>query len=122
MGVTLKSAPHLDLKHTIFGRVVGGLQLMELYNEWPCEDPGCRKSSAGDKPIEEIKLLRTEVFKNPFAEAAAEIAKPKVEEKLGTNPEALWFSNRRDPIETHTNRASGAVGKYLDAGSSGTER
>merc|ERR1712048_1543268 len=65
----------------------------------------------------EIKLIRTEVFKNPFTEAMAEAAKPKEPEKP-VDPVATWFSNRRDPMEEHKNRYSQTVGKYLDAGSS----
>merc|ERR1712118_93501 len=65
-----------------------------------------------DRPIKEIKLLRTEVFKNPFAEAAAEIASPKVAERV-IDASAQWFSNRIDPMERHPNRDSHSVGKYL---------
>merc|ERR1712046_555605 len=54
-------------------------------------------------PTKEIKLIRTEVFKNPFGEAKE------------ADPVALWFSNRADPMESHTNRHSSSVGKYLVA-------
>eukprot|EP00413_Alexandrium_margalefii_P023374 CAMPEP_0204566682 /NCGR_PEP_ID=MMETSP0661-20131031/36180_1 /ASSEMBLY_ACC=CAM_ASM_000606 /TAXON_ID=109239 /ORGANISM="Alexandrium margalefi, Strain AMGDE01CS-322" /LENGTH=548 /DNA_ID=CAMNT_0051574543 /DNA_START=61 /DNA_END=1707 /DNA_ORIENTATION=+ len=103
--VSLKSCQHLDNRHSVFGRVVGGLQLLEVLNNWETDDK--------DKPKKEIKLIRTEVFKNPFKEVKAEAAKPKVEEKV-VDPVAQWFSNRRDPMEAHRNRNSSAVGKYLD--------
>lgn len=101
--VSLKSCQHLDLKHSVFGRVVGGLQLLNVFNDWAC-DPK-------DKPVKEIKLLRTEVFKNPFKETIAEAAKPKVE--VVVDPVATWFSNQKDPMEEHKNRHVGVVGKYL---------
>merc|ERR1712061_631565 len=65
-----------------------------------------------DRPKKEIKLIRTEVFKNPFKEAIAEAAKPKIEKVI--DPVATWFSNRKDPMADHTNRHSSAVGKYID--------
>eukprot|EP00928_Gymnodinium_smaydae_P072332 TRINITY_DN55700_c0_g1_i1.p1 TRINITY_DN55700_c0_g1~~TRINITY_DN55700_c0_g1_i1.p1 ORF type:complete len:543 (+),score=148.32 TRINITY_DN55700_c0_g1_i1:99-1727(+) len=102
--VTLKSCPHLDNKHSIFGRVVGGLNLLKVINEWPTDDK--------DKPTKELKLIRTEIFKNPFKEAREEAMKPKVEEKQ-VDPVAQWFSNRRDPMEEHKNRNLNVVGKYL---------
>lgn len=102
--VSLKSCQHLDLKHSVFGRVVGGLPLLEAFNK--------KETDEKDKPIKEIKLIRTEVFKNPFMEALVEAAKPK-EEKV-VDPVATWFSNRRDPMEEHKNRHSTEVGKYLD--------
>merc|ERR1711959_625226 len=67
--------------------------------------------SRKDRPKKEIKIIRTEVFKNPFKEATAELNKPKVEKVV--DPVATWFSNRRDPMETHKNRNSSEVGKYL---------
>lgn len=102
--VTLKSCQHLDNKHSIFGRVVGGLQLLPVFNDWGVDEK--------DKPIKEIKLLRTEVFKNPFNEAMMEAAKPKVEKII--DPAATWFSNRQDPMENHRNRLASGVGKYMD--------
>mmetsp|Transcript_87472 Transcript_87472/g.283214 ORF Transcript_87472/g.283214 Transcript_87472/m.283214 type:complete len:550 (-) Transcript_87472:477-2126(-) len=102
--VSLKSCQHLDNKHSVFGRVVGGLQLLTLFNAWDTDEK--------DRPKKEIRLLRTEVFKNPFKEAMAEAAKPKVEKVV--DPVATWFSNRRDPMEDHKNRHSTAVGKYLE--------
>lgn len=104
--VTLKSCQHLDLKHSVFGRVVGGLELLGLLNE--------RETDEKDRPAKEISLIRTEVFKNPFKDAVEELAKPKVEEKKAVDPAAQWFSNRQDPMEGHKNRNSTAVGKYLD--------
>ncbi|CAE8611880.1 unnamed protein product, partial [Polarella glacialis] len=87
-----------------FGRVVGGLQLLEVLNGW--------ETDSKDKPTKEIRLIRTEVFKNPFKEALAEAAKPKDEKVI--DPVATWFSNRRDPMVEHKNRTSGTVGKYLE--------
>lgn len=103
--VSLKSCQHLDNKHSVFGRVVGGLALLDVFNKWDTDEK--------DRPKKEIRLLRTEVFKNPFKEAVIEAAKPKVEKVV--DPIATWFSNRRDPMESHRNRHSSQVGKYLDA-------
>merc|ERR1712203_878932 len=50
--VSLKSCQHLDLKHSVFGRVVGGLQMLNIFNDWERDER--------DKPVKEIKLLRTE--------------------------------------------------------------
>lgn len=102
--MSLKSCQHLDNKHSVFGRVVGGRQLLEVLNNWETDDK--------DKLRKEVKLIRTEVFKNPFKEVKAEAAKPKVEKVV--DHVATWFSNRRDPMEDHKNRHSSSVGKYLE--------
>merc|ERR1719247_841384 len=47
--VTLKSCQHLDGKHSVFGRVVGGLHLLKVLNDWQTDEK--------DKPIKEIKLI-----------------------------------------------------------------
>merc|ERR1719401_252350 len=108
--ISLKSCQHLDNKHSVFGRVVGGLKLLDVFNNWETDEK--------DRPKKEIKLLRTEVFKNPFKEAIAEAAKPKVEKEI--DPVATWFSNRRDPMQEHRNRNSVEVGKYLEDGVPGS--
>lgn len=101
--VSLKSCQHLDNKHSVFGRVVGGLQLLDVFNKWEVGEK--------DRPKKDIKILRTEVFKNPFKDAVVELSKPVVEKVV--NAEATWFSNRKDPMESHKNRQSTSVGKYL---------
>lgn len=103
--ISLKSCPHLDLKHSIFGRVVGGLNIVAALNSWETDDK--------DKPIKPIKIIRTEVFKNPFKEAAIEAAKAPAPAKV-IDPSAMWFSSRGDPMQNHKNRHSAAVGKYMD--------
>lgn len=110
--VSLKSCQHLDNKHSVFGRVVGGLKLLEVFNNWETEEK--------DKPKKEIKLIRTEVFKNPFKEVKVEAEKPKVEKVV--DPVATWFSNRRDPMEDHKNRHSNTVGKYMDDSGGGSKK
>ena len=35
--ITFKSAPHLDRKHTVFGRVVGGLDVLRAIEQVPTD-------------------------------------------------------------------------------------
>lgn len=59
--VTLQPAPHLDLKHPIFGRLVGGgnvLNAIEAIGSGPNE-----------RPNEEIVILGTQIIVNPISEA-----------------------------------------------------
>lgn len=107
--ISLKSCQHLDLKHSVFGRVVGGLQLIDIFNTW--ETGGEINAAFKDRPKKPITILRTEVFKNPFKDAVIELQKPKVEKII--NAEAAWFSNRSDPMEKHKQRNSTEVGKYI---------
>lgn len=108
--ITIKSCQHLDGKHSVFGRIVGGLNLLEELNKWETDEK--------DRPVKPIKMVKVEVFKNPFKEAIEEAAKPKVEKAV--DPVATWFSNRTDPMQEHKNRESTAVGKYMEYGIPGS--
>lgn len=59
--ISLDKAPHLDYKHTIFGRVVGGMATVDRI-----EAIGSDKK---EKPLQEVKLLKAIVFTNPIEEA-----------------------------------------------------
>ncbi|CAG0882626.1 unnamed protein product [Cyprideis torosa] len=59
--ITYRSCTQLDGKHTIFGRVVGGMETLTEMEKVPTD--------SNDKPTTEIKILRTQIFVDPFQEA-----------------------------------------------------
>ncbi|OCK79491.1 peptidyl-prolyl cis-trans isomerase-like 1 [Lepidopterella palustris CBS 459.81] len=52
--ITLAPTPWLDGKHTIFGRVSKGMGVVRRL--------GLVKTGAGDRPVEEVKILRARVL------------------------------------------------------------
>ncbi|WPH02437.1 peptidyl-prolyl cis-trans isomerase-like 1 [Acrodontium crateriforme] len=52
--VTLAPTPHLDGKHTVFGRVVQGMDVVDRL--------GAVGTDSGDRPLQEVKILTCEVF------------------------------------------------------------
>jgi peptidyl-prolyl cis-trans isomerase-like 2 len=58
--ITYKACTHLDKKHSIFGRVVGGLEsTLSLIENQPID------TINGDKPLD-VRIIKTEIFENPF--------------------------------------------------------
>ncbi|KUG00744.1 Peptidyl-prolyl cis-trans isomerase CYP65 [Phytophthora nicotianae] len=58
--ITFKACPHLDKKHAVFGRVVGGMGVLDVI-----EHVG---TGAEDRPIEDVRIKNVQVFINPFQE------------------------------------------------------
>jgi peptidyl-prolyl cis-trans isomerase-like protein 2 len=58
--ITFKACPHLDKKHSIFGRVVGGMNTLDVIEKVATD--------VENRPTDEVKLLKVEVFTNPFKE------------------------------------------------------
>ncbi|KAJ8540709.1 hypothetical protein ON010_g12519 [Phytophthora cinnamomi] len=58
--ITFKACPHLDKKHAVFGRVVGGMDVLDAVEN---VDTG-----AEDRPFEDIRINSVQVFVNPFQE------------------------------------------------------
>ena len=75
--VLFKSAPHLDSKHTVFGRVVGGHDALTRLERL--------ETDAQDRPLQEAKVLGAQVFVDPFAEMreAEDKAKAEAEAEAG---------------------------------------
>ncbi|KAH8922213.1 hypothetical protein BT69DRAFT_1282455 [Atractiella rhizophila] len=57
--LTFKATPHLDSKHTVFGKLVGGEETLDRMEKARCD---------GEKPLRDIRLVEVEVFKDAFAE------------------------------------------------------
>ncbi|OCK85655.1 hypothetical protein K432DRAFT_377426 [Lepidopterella palustris CBS 459.81] len=117
--ITYRPTPHLDRKHTVFARVVGGLDttLTALENA---------KTDGMDRPIEDIKLLDIVVFVDPFEEFRKERAekegKEKVEEEIrrqgGREDDRTTWTGKRIRADGKVEGGSGdsvGVGKYLKA-------
>jgi len=110
--ITYKSCPHLNDKHTVFGKLVGGSDVLkELANIQTDED---------DTPIEDIVILQTIVYKNPFSsaemEAAAQTARDKEKKDAEDKEYGQWLSNVPKPSLPKANEAvpKGAIGRYID--------
>lgn len=108
---TYRSAPWLNNKHTVFGRVVGGIETLRVMEAVPSDE--------NDRPTHEIKLLGTEVFVNPFKaleeEEAEEQRKEEEEKKKKDNRydeegRGNWYSN---PAPAPLKTTKTGIGKYL---------
>ncbi|KFG33444.1 peptidyl-prolyl cis-trans isomerase, cyclophilin-type domain-containing protein, partial [Toxoplasma gondii GAB2-2007-GAL-DOM2] len=71
--ITFKSCEHLNNKHTIFGRVVGGLDVLRQWEKL--------ETDKKDKPLKPPKVEEIIVFKNPFEDARKEMEDEKREEE-----------------------------------------
>lgn len=91
---TFRSCPHLDGKHTIFGRVVGGLDVLSKMETVPV--------GADEKPTEPIIIDDAVIFVDPFQEFQSRIEKKKNGKKSVVAP-----------LSVHQPSASTIVGKYL---------
>ncbi len=109
--VTFASAPHLDGKHTIFGKVVGGFDALTALERVAV--------GADDRPLEEVRVTGVQVFVNPYKEmmtaAKAETAaaeKAEAEKAAGRGGAAVAA-----PLLAPAPPAGvgGGVGKYLAA-------
>ena len=110
---TYRKAPHLDRKHTIFGRVADGLPVLKLIEESPIDTK--------DRPLEDIKILDLKILVDPFADfmakQQAQDNATKYREELrregkAEDEQTTWTGKRirRDGTVEDT---GGGVGKYL---------
>ncbi|KAL4147763.1 hypothetical protein PRNP1_011517 [Phytophthora ramorum] len=58
--VTFKACTHLDKKHAVFGRVVGGMDVLDAVERI--------ETGADDRPIEDVRIEGVQIFANPFQE------------------------------------------------------
>lgn len=68
--VTLSAQPHLNFKHSIFGHVVGGIEVLNEMEKVETDED--------DIPLKEIKITKTVVIVDPFEEEKKLIVEPEV--------------------------------------------
>lgn len=92
--ITYRRCPHLDGKHTVFGKVVGGLSVLDKLEMIPTD--------AGDSPLKPVKMLSVKVLVDPFEGKSRKEDKPQEIEQSDDSP---WLKRKAiGDIE---------VGKYL---------
>ena len=112
--ITYRAASHLDRKHTVFGRVVDGMDVLKKLEDVPV-DPSTHR------PKEAVKIVEAVVYVDPFEEflknrrEGEEAEKEKEERKDDDEQRTTWTGKRiRDDGKVQGD-SGGSVGKYLKA-------
>lgn len=113
-----RPAPHLDRKHTIFGRVVDEEGVLKLLEETPVD--------SNDRPKEKIEIVEAKVLVDPFEEFMRDREKRESDGKMkaderreqqgrrgGADDEKTTWTGKRIRNDGSVEGGGGAVGKYL---------
>jgi peptidyl-prolyl cis-trans isomerase-like protein 2 len=119
--ILYRQAKHLDLKHTVFAQVVGGLDVLARLEAVEGDDK--------DRPLEDIELKDVVVFVDPFEEFMKDRKDSEDKEKKqedikragGTEDERTTWTGKRLRLDGRPEQgAAEGVGKYLQAALSST--
>eukprot|EP00571_Detonula_confervacea_P003585 CAMPEP_0172313490 /NCGR_PEP_ID=MMETSP1058-20130122/20294_1 /TAXON_ID=83371 /ORGANISM="Detonula confervacea, Strain CCMP 353" /LENGTH=591 /DNA_ID=CAMNT_0013027147 /DNA_START=171 /DNA_END=1943 /DNA_ORIENTATION=+ len=69
--ITYKSCAHLNRKHSVFGKIVGGLEILRKMEQMPTD-------KETDRPLDTVKIESMEILENPVNEAL-EIERERVQ-------------------------------------------
>jgi peptidyl-prolyl cis-trans isomerase-like protein 2 len=70
----------LDNKHTIFGKVVGGKDVLDKMESVPTDD--------SDRPLVEVKMLKVQVFVDPYDEYNERLSRKLARQAAGPRPKS----------------------------------
>mmetsp|Transcript_45412 Transcript_45412/g.75396 ORF Transcript_45412/g.75396 Transcript_45412/m.75396 type:complete len:297 (-) Transcript_45412:177-1067(-) len=95
---------HLDDKHSVFGRVVGGLAVLNRMEESSVDEH--------DRPLRAITILKTNVYRNPFNDPLPNQIKAEQEQKAEElrkleQQKGRWWSNTAQETIKFTNNNKG---------------
>lgn len=103
--MTFRSCKHLDGKHTIFGKLVGGMDVLTDMERVEVDNK--------DNPIYDIVIEKCQVFVDPFQEAEEQLAKERSEESEKVTNEETAKRKAKQRAQPLTVFRAG-VGKYLN--------
>lgn len=120
--IAFAACPHLDGKHSVFGRVVGGMETLDSMER--------TKIDKNDRPKTDILIQSAEIFVNPFKEDIQSVASGKdkqaqpVEEPIKfshygedlpvTVLERVNKQHQQRQAAVATTASSSVVGRYLN--------
>ncbi|KAK9775657.1 putative Peptidyl-prolyl cis-trans isomerase-like 2 [Seiridium cardinale] len=113
--ITYRPVKHLDNKHTIFGKVVGGLDVLSKMEDVPTD--------GSDRPLNKIVIKNIVVYLDPFEEfqkakndkERKEGERKDTERNGGTEDDKTTWTGKRIRQDGTVDRdgSGGNVGKYL---------
>jgi peptidyl-prolyl cis-trans isomerase-like protein 2 len=113
--ITYRAVPHLNRKHTIFGRVTEGLDTLKRLEETPVDD--------NDRPTARCEIEDIVVYVDPFEEflkqrseqESAEARKEELRRHGGAEDERTTWTGKRIRADGKVEGAAeeSGVGKYL---------
>lgn len=112
--ITFRSCRHLDNKHTIFGRVVGGLDTLTAMERIETDNK--------DRPIEDIIIENAQVFVDPYQEAEEQLALEREEEEKKREEAARAPKIVPRSIDGPLKVYRSGVGKYINMNQKTSDR
>ncbi|KAJ9065494.1 cyclophilin peptidyl-prolyl cis-trans isomerase Cyp8 [Entomophthora muscae] len=113
--ITYRPCKHLDGKHTVFGKLVGGMSTLDRMEKVPTDE--------ADLPTVAITIQSITVFTDPFADYLEEAEKKRASDeakaldKLNKKPKdedvTTFFGSRLVSSSASSSKQSSSVGKYL---------
>ena len=113
--IIYRAVPHLNRKHTIFGRVIDGMDTLKRLEAVEVDDK--------DRPVERCELEDVVVYVDPFEEFlkqrseqdAAEVRKAEIRRDGGAEDERTTWTGKRLRADGQMGNGGeeGGVGKYL---------
>lgn len=103
--ITFRSCRHLDRKHTVFGKIVGGLDTLNAIEKVEVDNK--------DRPIEDIVIQGVQVFVDPFQEADDQLAAERAAEaeRLAQEANQSKTTDKKDNDIQKIYRSG--IGKYV---------
>ena len=105
--ITLRSTPHLDGKHPIFGKLLSGNSVLEQIESEVEVD-----TNSGHRPIQSIVIEDVFVLEDPFEEAK-KLALKSTTAAATTKPSATTATAKKSFASSTKSSATPQIGKYL---------
>ena len=106
--ITFQSASHLDKKHSVFGRLIDGFDVLNTMEAIPTDN--------NDKPVHDIKIIQAEIAIDPSDEAVSRENNRKEEkEKKATKEKAARVASASNNIMVWLLVWKQAPSTFLDA-------
>lgn len=125
--ITFRETPNLDKKHTVFGKLVGGEEVLDALETIPVK-PGT------ERPAKAVRITEVVIHQDPFEEYKAREEKKRARKaeaqsgavnksaQKGAADDMNWFGVKVGlEREAASGGGGGGVGKYLGLGA-GTKR